>query len=170
MIGKIIRCRPMIAVGRWDNPPARQGPQQAREVGIGADGAGGDDRVVFGDTEHSFVEAPMTGFAECHAVANIVVMAFAPRNDMGCLNNRMAIRCDNADTAQGAPMIVRADNYSSKALVPSRGLELCCLDDLLYQRQMSFLLQNLTVVKSIPVDHRLFPQRNLDLRREAGLQ
>lgn len=170
MLDQVFRCRPEITVGRRDDTPAGQSQQQAGEVGIGADGARGDDRVVVGDTEHSFIETPMAEFTKRHTVANIIILAFAPGDDVRGLHHRMTIRGDNPDAAQGTAMIVRADNDSSEALVPCSRPVLGRLDDLLHQRKMRLLLQHPAVVKGIPVDHRLFAQQRLSLGGKAGLQ
>ena len=62
-------------VRRADDSSAGQGQEKARDVGVGADLAGGDDDVAVGDSHHHLVKGPVAEFAEVHPVADIVVPA-----------------------------------------------------------------------------------------------
>lgn len=168
MLGQILAGREFIRVGRRDDATAGEGLEQAGEVGVDADGAGGDDGVVVRDAEHPLVEAPVTGSAEGHAVADVVVLASAPRHDVGCLHHRVAVGGDDADAAQGAAVVVGRGHHLAEGLVPHRGPVVVRLDDLLHQRQVGLFLQQSAVVERLSVDDRLLPQLRRRLGREAG--
>jgi len=73
--------------------------------------------VTVGYPHHPFVKAPMAESAECHAVADVVISAFTPRNYMGCFYNGMSIRSDDSYTTQSAAVIVGADNNFAESLI-----------------------------------------------------
>ena len=80
--------------------------------------ARGDDLIVVGDPHHSLVEGPVAELAEGHAVADVVVSAPAPGNDVGGVHNGMLFRRDDPHPAQGAAVVVGLDHDPA----PDRGL------------------------------------------------
>mgnify|MGYP000870774342 CR=1 FL=1 len=83
MFGEILLSRPELALSRGNDPPAGEHREQAGEVGVDTDGAGGDDGVVVGDTEHPEIESPVTGPAKGHAVADVIVFTFCSKEQCG---------------------------------------------------------------------------------------
>lgn len=158
VFGQILAGWVFVPVCRRDDPPAREGSEQAGKVGIDADATGGDDGVAVGDAKHPLVEAPVAEAAECHAVADIVVLTLAPRHDVGCLHHRMTVGSNDADAAQGAAMVVGRGHHLAERLVPHRRPVVLRLNDLLYQRQMGLFLQHPAVVERFSVYDRLLSQ------------
>lgn len=168
MLGQMLSGWPEIALYRWNDPPAGEHREQAGKVGIDADAAGGDDGVVVGDAEHPLVEAPVAGTAEGHAVADVVVLRFAPGHDVGRLHHRVAVGGDDTDAAQGAAVVVGRGHHLAEGLVAHVGAVVVRLHDLLHQRQVGLLLQYPAVVEGLPIDDRLLPQQHRRLLRETG--
>ena len=59
MFGQEIAGRGFVRFCRGDDVTAGEGQEQTGEVGIDADGTGGDDGVVVGNAEHPLVKAPV---------------------------------------------------------------------------------------------------------------
>ena len=112
----------------------------------------------------------MAELAQGHAVADVIVLASAPWDDMGGIHYRVLFRCNDPHPAQGAAVVVGLDHDAAKALVAGRRAVVVRLDDLLDQRQVGFFLQQPAVVERLPVDNRLLPQQRSCLWRETGLQ
>jgi hypothetical protein len=76
-----------------------------RVVGDGQFG-GGVDGVVAREGEKSLLECPMAKLAQRETVSGIVVLAQAPRFDVGRLDGRVVVRRQDANAAEGTSMIV----------------------------------------------------------------
>ena len=99
MLGEILLSRPKIAVRRGDDATACKGQQEAGGIGISGNVARGNNVIVFGNPEHPFVKSPMAELAKCHAVTDVVVLAYAPWNNMGGIYDGMLFRRDNSHSA-----------------------------------------------------------------------
>ena len=95
VFGQILASRPDIPVYRRNDTAAGEGHEEARHVGIGGDLAGGDDGVAVGHPHHPLVEGPVAELAEGHAVADVVVLAFAPGDDVGGIHHGVLFRGDD---------------------------------------------------------------------------
>lgn len=167
---QIVLRWPEVAVLRADDGAGGQGLEQAGDVGIDADGAGSDDGVAVGHSQHPLVEPPVAEAAEGHAVADVVVLALAPRDDVRGFHHRVAVGGDDADAAQGAAVVVGRGHHLAEPLVTGRRFVLVRFDDLLDQRQVGFFFQQPAVVEGLAIDQRLFLQGGLGFRGEAGEQ
>ena len=94
----------------------------------------------------------MAELAECHAIADIVVFAFAPRDDVGGINNGMPFRRDDSHHTQGEAVVVSRDHDAPEALITGCGLVGFCRQRFLYQRQVGLLLQFLAVFVCFGID------------------
>ena len=117
VLGQVLRRRPEIAVGRRDDAAAGEGEEKTGGVGIEADLARGDDVVIVGDAQHPFVESPVTELAEGHAVADVVILGFAPADDMGGIDDGVPFRGDDPHAAEGATVVVGGDNDAAEGLI-----------------------------------------------------
>ena len=89
---------------------------------------------------------------------------------MGSIYNSVLFRCDDPHPAEGAAVVVGFYYDTAEALVSGGRTVVVGLYDLLHQRQVGFLLQQLAVVEGLAVDDRLLPQQRRCFGREAGLQ
>jgi len=170
VFGQVLAGRPYVPVRRRNDAAAGEGHEEAGHVGVGGDLAGGDDGVGVGYSHHPFVEGPVAELAQGHAVADVVVLAFAPGDDMGGIHHGVLFRRDDPHPAEGAAVVVGLHHDAAEALITGRRPVAVRLDDLLHQRQVGLLLQQPAVVERLPVDHRLLPQQQSGLGREARLQ
>jgi len=136
MFGQILTRRPKVLICRRGDAAAGEGQQEARHVGIGRDLAGGDHGVGVGYPHHSLVKSPVAELAQRHAVADIVVSAPAPGDDMSGINHGVLFRRYDPHSAQGAAMIVGLHHDAAKPLVTGRRAVVVRLHDLHDQRQV----------------------------------
>ena len=73
--------------------------------------------VIVGHADHAVVEGPVAEFAKRHAVADVVVFAFAPGHDVGGTHDSVLFGSDDAHAAKGAAVIVGLDHDAMKTLV-----------------------------------------------------
>ena len=76
----------------------------------------------------------MAELAEGHAVADVVVFAPAPRNDVGGIHHGMLFRRDDPHPAQSAAVVIGLDHDPAEALIAGRSLVVFRFDNLLYLR------------------------------------
>ncbi len=117
--GEAFRGRAQVLVGRKDHVAAGQGGEETRGVGGGGYPPRHNDDKGIGNPHHAVIEGPVTELAQGHAVANVIVAAFAPGDDMGGIHHRMPLRRDDPNPAQGAAMFISLDHHPAEALVPS---------------------------------------------------
>ena len=97
-------------VRRPDDAATAEGQKKAGDVGVGVDLTGGDNIVVVRYPHHSLVKGPVTELAESHAVADVIVLASAPGDDVGGINHGVTFRSDDPHPAQGAAVVVGGDD------------------------------------------------------------
>ncbi len=141
MVGQILASRPLIPVYRRNDTTARESLEEAGDVGIGGDLAGGDDGVGVRHPHHPLVKGPVTELAQGHAVADVVVLAPAPGDDMGGIHHGVLFRRDDPHPAEGAAVVIGLHHNAAKALITGCGAVVVRLDDFLHQRQMGFFFQ-----------------------------
>ena len=110
--------------------------------------------VVVRHSQHPLVKCPVTKLAQSHTVADVVVLAFAPGDDMGGIHHRVLFRRDDPHPAEGAAVVVGLDHDPAKALITGRCSVVVRLDNLLYQRQVGFFFQNPAVVERLKIKIR----------------
>ncbi len=111
MFSQILLGRPKVAVLRRDNATTGKGLQESR----GGYVSWGDDVVILRHTHHAVIECPVTEFAERHTVADVVVLAFAPGDDVSGIHDCVLFRRDDPHPAQGAAVVVGADHDPPEA-------------------------------------------------------
>lgn len=89
-----------------------------REVAVSGYGAGDDDAIVVIEANQAAVEGPVAELAQGQAVGGAVVMGHCPVLDVCGVDHRVAIRGFDADTAQGAAVVVDLDDDPAECLVP----------------------------------------------------
>ena len=99
MPGEGVEGGPEGLFGGGEDGPAVEGDEVAGDVGGGAQVGRDEDGVGGGDGEQALVEGPVAEAAERHAVAWIVVVAEAPRLDVGGVDDGVAVGGEHADAA-----------------------------------------------------------------------
>ena len=98
----------------------------------------------------------MADLAKRHTIPDVVVMTDTPWLNMGCIHHRMPFRRYDSDSAEGATVIIGANDCPSKTLIPGFRLILDLLDDFLHLRHMEFLHEFPAVFVGLRVDRGLF--------------
>lgn len=128
--------RPVTVVCGGNEGAAGESGEGTREVCVGSDVSGGDNRVVAGDADHAAVEGPVAKLAKGHAVADIGILAHRPRHDVRRIDGGVLIGGDDPHPAQGAAMVVRSDDHAAEALPPRRLPEVLRLRSSFLRRQL----------------------------------
>lgn len=170
MLSQVLLRRPEIAIRRRDDAASGEGEEKTGGVGNEADLARGDDVVIVANAQHPFVEGPVAEFAERHAVADVVILGSAPTDDMGGIDDGVPFRSDDPHAAEGAAVVVGADNETPKPLRTSNWPVSVRSQRLFDQRQMALLLQFQTVAVGLGIDPGLLFQRQPRLVRKAGTE
>jgi hypothetical protein len=94
-----------IFLGQEDRT-LRQHRQKARHVTVRRQLRRQDDAVIGGDVHQPFVEGPVAQAAERQTVGGVVVARLVPGDDVRGFDRSVPTRCDDAQTAAGAAMVV----------------------------------------------------------------
>src|ERR1017187_4603221 len=153
---EVVLVRPeRLVLGSENTPVGKIKKCASRVVGL-CHLSGYDYGVSVGDAHQSFIETPMAQFAKGHAIADIIVLADAPRNNVRRIDGGVAFRRYDTRTAERAPVIVMRHDGPAKTLVSGCGLVFLWKDwfrDLLL---MCCLFQHAAVLKSVRVNAGLF--------------
>lgn len=120
MPGQIFHGRVHVMIPGKDDVPILKGRQMTGKVRVLSDHAGNLDAQGIVDRDQSIVERPVAELAQGKPIGGMVVMGDGPVLDVGRINSRVAVRCDHADTAQGAAVGIDPNNGTPESLIPDR--------------------------------------------------
>ena len=137
----------------------------ARQILLDLHTSGYEDFILVADTHQAFIKGPVAKPAKGKTVRRSVIMALAPGFYVGRLNDRVALRREHTDAAQGAAVLIKGDDGFPEPLISHSLLKIVFSPALpILDFRLRHLQQGLTVFVRVVIDLALLFYQGSDLR------